>query len=188
MLIALTGTPGTGKTSVAKILQKKGFKVIDLNQFAREEGFIVGTDEKRDSDIVDIESINDYFKDFKADEIVIVDGHLSHLISHVDKVILFRCKPEKLKLNLRKKNWNDAKIKENIEAEILDIILSECADIHDSKDIFEIDTSNITIRKSANVIQNIISNNFKNIKKYKIGKIDWSEKILKDFLNQSRRK
>ena len=55
MIIALTGTPGTGKTSISNILQKKGFKIIDLNEIACEKGFLIGRDEKRDSNIVDIE-------------------------------------------------------------------------------------------------------------------------------------
>jgi len=181
MLIAISGTPGTGKTSTVKILQKKGFQVIDLNKFAKENDFIIGIDKKRDSKIVDIHKLNDYFKDYKTDEMVFIDSHLSHLVSHVDKVIIFRCKPEKLRLNLNKKNWNKEKIKENIQAEILDIILSEAVDIHNPKNIFEIDTSNITIRETADIILDIISNDFKNIKKYKIGRIDWSEEILKEF-------
>lgn len=181
MLIAISGTPGTGKTSVANILQKKGFKVIDLNQLATEKNFIIGLDKKRNSKIMDINKINGYFKDYNTDEIIFIDSHLSHLISSVDKVIILRCKPEKLKSNLNKKKWEDKKIKENVEAEILDIILLEAVDTHDPKDVLEMDTSDLTIRKVANNILNIIYNNFKDIKKYKIGKIDWSEDILKEF-------
>ena len=181
MLISISGTPGTGKTSTVKILQKKGFQVIDLNKLAKENDFIIGIDKKRNSKIVDIKSINDYFKDYKTNDIIFIDSHLSHLISYVDKVIIFRCKPEKLNLNLNKKNWNKEKIRENIQAEILDIILSEAVEIHDSRNIFEIDTSEITIKEIADIILDFISSNFKNIKKYKLGRIDWSEDILKEF-------
>ena len=62
MIIALTGTPGTGKTSVSKILQKNGFEIIDLNRVACEKDFLIGRDEKRNSDIVNIEKFDDYVK------------------------------------------------------------------------------------------------------------------------------
>jgi len=45
MLIALTGTPGTGKTAIAKILEKK-YKVIYLKDF---EEAVTYYDEERDT-------------------------------------------------------------------------------------------------------------------------------------------
>ena len=181
MLIAITGTPGTGKTSVSKILEKKGYKVLDLNKLALEKEFITGKDEKRDSNIVDLDRLEKYFNDIKTERLVFIDSHLSHLISNVDKVIILRCNPRKLKTNLDKKNWKEDKIKENIEAEILDVILSEAVTFHNIEDICEIDTSDLDIEDVAEIIIIFTKNNFKNIKNYKIGNIDWSEEILKDF-------
>ena len=43
MQIALTGTPGTGKTTVAHLLP---YRVIDINALVR-EGLNFGTDPKR---------------------------------------------------------------------------------------------------------------------------------------------
>ena len=53
MIIAITGTPGTGKTSISKILVKNDFEVIDLNRIALENKFLISKDEERDSWIVD---------------------------------------------------------------------------------------------------------------------------------------
>ena len=181
MLIGITGTPGTGKTSVSKILEIKGFTVIDLNSIVEKNNLIVSKDKLRDSYIVDTDKLNNFFKDFKDDDLTFIDGHLSHFIDRLDKVILLRCKPEKLKKNLSKKNWPEKKINENVESEILDIILSECVENYSEEDIFEIDTSNYDVIKVSEIILDIIDKNFKNIKKYKIGKIDWSEHILEDF-------
>ena len=47
MIIAITGTPGTGKTAVASILEKKGFTVVDLKKVAFDNKFIIGFDKKR---------------------------------------------------------------------------------------------------------------------------------------------
>jgi len=183
MFIAITGTPGTGKTSVSKIIQKEGFEVVDLNKVACENNFLISRDEKRDTNIVDIKEINDYIKNiYPETELVFIEGHLSHLLNCIDKVILLRCHPEFLRKNLSTKGWKESKVKENIEAEILDIILCEVVEKYHEKDIFEIDVTEKSVDRIANDIIEIIKNNFRNVKKYNIGKIDWSEEILKDFL------
>lgn len=182
MIIALTGTPGTGKTSVAEALQSKGFEVVDLNKVVRNKGFLIGKDKKRSSDIVDIKKFDKYILDnYHGKDIVFIEGHLSHLLKSAEKIIILRCHPDKLRKNLLKKGWRQEKIKENIEAEILDIILCETIEIHPKKNIFEINVSDRSVENTLAMIIEIIKNRFKNIEKYKIGKIDWSEEILKDF-------
>jgi adenylate kinase len=181
MIIALTGTPGTGKTSVSKVL-KENFYVIDLNKIANEKKFIVGFDKNRYSKIVDIDKLNDYIKNnYCKKDIVFVEGHLSHLLKCVDKVIILRCNPNELKKRLSKKGWKREKIKENLEAEILDMILCETVDIHSDKNIFEIDITKKPTNDVAIIINEIIKNGFRNVKNYNIGNIDWSEEILKKF-------
>lgn len=182
MIIAITGTPGTGKTSVSKLLKIKGFQVINFNKLAIEKNFIIAKDKKRDSHIVDIEKFDKYVKEnFNQNDIIFIEGHLSHLLKCIDKVIILRCHPRQLRKHLVKRGWNKNKIKENIEAEILDVILCEAVDLYDSKDIFEIDTTGRSINDIFSSVIEIIENNFRNMKKYNIGKIDWSEEILKDF-------
>ena len=44
MLIALTGTPGTGKTSISYFLRKNDIKVVDLNCIATTNNFFIGFD------------------------------------------------------------------------------------------------------------------------------------------------
>jgi adenylate kinase len=182
MILAITGTPGTGKTSVSNILYKKGFEIVDLNKVACEKNFLLGKDEKRESNIVDIEKFNKYvIENYTGKDIVIIEGHLSHLLKSVEKVFVLRCHPTKLKLNLSKKDWKEQKIKENIEAELLDIILCETLELHKKENIFEIDVSDRSIDDVASSIIEIINNNFKHFEKYNIGSVDWSEEILKDF-------
>ncbi len=58
-----------------------------------------------------------------------------------------------------------------------------CDAVENFKDnyIFEIDTTHKKIQDTASSIIEIIQNDFKPITKYNIGKIDWSEEILKDI-------
>ena len=67
MNIAITGTPGTGKTSVANHLREKGFNVIDLSKLAIENSFLSGYDKKRNSRIVNIDKVNDYLSELKIE-------------------------------------------------------------------------------------------------------------------------
>ena len=99
----------------------------------------------------------------------------------VDKVVVLRCHPEELRKNLSKKGWKEEKIKENLEAETLDIILCEAIELHPKNNIFEIDITGKSAEAAASSIMEIVDNKFKNMKKYNIGKIDWSEEILKNF-------
>ncbi len=182
MLIALSGTPGTGKSSVSALLQKEGYNIINLNELAINQGFINITENKNKSKLIDINKLNKYIdKIYKNDDLFLIEGHASHLLKVVDKVILLRCHPKKLKIRLEKKGWNKVKINENIEAEIIDVILCEAVDLHHENNIFEIDTTDKNIRTVLLSIIEIIKSNFIPTKKYKIGKIDWSKEILNNY-------
>ena len=182
MIVSITGTPGTGKTSISKLLRDRGFEVFNFNKVAIENNFLIGKDRKRDTFIVDIKKFNKYVKEnYSQKKIIFIEGHLSHLLKSVDKVIVLRCHPDELRKNLSNRGWNKNKIKENLEAEILDVILCEALDLHTPRNIFEIDATGKSIKDVFSSIIEIIENKFRVIKKYNIGKIDWSEEILKDF-------
>jgi adenylate kinase len=181
MIIALTGTPGTGKTSVSNILHKNGFNIIDLNKFVLEKNLYTDIDKKRKSKIVDINKLNSFVEKYSNNEVIILEGHISHLLRCIDKVIVLRCHPKFLKNRLSNKKWDIIKIRENIEAEILDIILCESIEIFSEENVFEIDTTRLSIDEVASSIMEIINNNFRFIDKYRSGSIDWSEEILDWF-------
>ena len=168
MKIALTGTPGVGKTKVADVLEKMGYEVVRVEEIVDE--FVIGYDEERQSKIIDEEELDEYVKKIKDGNILIIEGHVSHLLS-VDSVILLRCHPEELKERLTNKGWSERKIKENLEAEALDIILQRALEKH--KRIWEIDTTGKDIQEIAEEINEIV----KKMPSPCYGKIDWSEWI-----------
>jgi len=171
MKIAITGTPGVGKTKVAEKLKKKGYRVISINDIY--EKFVVGYDEKRQSKIVDEEEMDEYIKTIKEEDILFIEGHLSHLLG-VDVVILLRCHPDFLKKRLEKRGWNKRKIRENLEAEALDIILDKSLQRHEI--IWEIDTTSKNVEEVVNEIERIV----KEFPPPSYGKIDWSEWLIEN--------
>lgn len=180
MRVVLTGTPGTGKTSVATILKNQGYNVVHLHVFAKENHCIAGVDRKRNSQLIDMVKLDKAVqKAFSSDNLVFFDGHIGHLLKSMQKVILLRCHPKELEQRLLKKKWTAKKRKENVDAEALDIILCETVQRHVSEDIFEIDTTKRTGEEIAAIIVRLVNKNFQPTKTYRVGQIDWSEEILK---------
>lgn len=175
MLIALSGTPGTGKTTISRILRQH-YHIIDLNQLVIHEELYSGKDEKRDSYLVDIEKIKKRIKHTNSKADVIIEGHFSHLLD-VDAVILLRTSPQILEKRLEKKGISLKKIKENVEAEAVDVILVEA--VEGCSKVFEIDTTNKTPQEVTACVIYIIEclKNGKIPEKFLPGKINWLELI-----------
>lgn len=120
-MIIITGTPGTGKTTLAKSLAKKiGFDYVDLNEFARSNNFVVGYDELRDCDIIDEENLSEKIIHLPKDSII--DSHMSHFIdsSLIDKCIVTKCNLAELKKRLEARGYSSEKVRENLDSEIFD--------------------------------------------------------------------
>jgi len=181
MRVALSGTPGTGKTSVATILEKQGYTIVHLLTLSQENHCIAGVDKQRNSQLIDMGKLDNVIqRDFSSDALVFFDGHVSHLLKTMQKVIILRCHPHELEKRILKKKWNAKKRKENIDAEIIDVILCEAVEHHSEEDIFEIDTTHTTIETVASIIVSMVKKKFQPTKRYRVGQIDWSEEILKE--------
>ena len=63
----------------------------------------------------------------KKNKKIVIDGHLSHCVpsKHVDLCIVTRCDLKTLKRRLEKRGYGKLKIKENLDAEIFEVILNE---------------------------------------------------------------
>lgn len=140
MIIAITGTPGTGKTSVAKELSKKlGYWYVSLNDLAKEEGLYKGYDEDRMCDIVDIKKLRREVNILAiTHKRMLLDGHYSHEMPS-DIVVVLRAKPQELRRRMEKKGYGERKIRENLEAEVMEVIKCEAFSSHSN--VYEIDTT-----------------------------------------------
>jgi len=181
MLIGLTGTPGTGKTSVSKFLEKKRhWKVVHLNELIKEKRLYTEIDEKRDAVIADMELIREHLKeaiDEGEKEVTILESHLSHHIA--DIVIVLRAYPPELEMRLKTRGYSEEKIKENFEAEALDVILVEAFEW--CKRVFEVNTTGKSIEEVGQdiekIIDHILSGNEEELPEYKPGSIDWIDLV-----------
>jgi len=171
-VIAITGTPGVGKSTVAKILQRKGYKVFSVNKLAEELDCIIG--EEEGCKIVDVDELAERIRDVLPKGTVFLEGHLSHLLNP-DTIIVLRCNPIVLKERLEGKGWREDKVLENVEAEIVDSILIEA--LETGKEVYEIDTTNMKPEDVADAIEKIAKGDEGARKKFKPGKIDWISQV-----------
>jgi adenylate kinase len=185
MIILITGVPGTGKTTISKILARKlQAHHIDVSKLVFTENFVLRKDVMRNTLIADLETLKIKLKKLMTNnKKMIIDGHYSSdLIDAklVKYIFVFRRAPWKLKGILLKRGYSSNKIWENLEAEILGISLSDALLYHDPKKICEIDTTYESQKKIVKRIMSIISG----VKPCKFGEIDWindseTQKLLK---------
>jgi len=136
MRVAVTGTPGTGKTTATELAETP-LSVIHLNDAIREHGLTAGHDDERDSVIADIDAVVAWL-DGRED--VLVESHLAHHLP-VDRVIVLRCHPEELERRLEARAEPQSTVAENAESEALAVILSEAVERHGEEWVYGIDTT-----------------------------------------------
>ncbi|MFP4045564.1 MAG: adenylate kinase family protein [Candidatus Aenigmatarchaeota archaeon] len=169
MRVAITGTPGTGKTTVGKRLSEKtDLEYVSINDLARKEDCISGRDRARESDIIDIDCLQKVLDDY---EDCILDGHVSHNFD-VDLVIVLRAKPKVLKRRLEDKGWSSEKIRENVESELIGLISYEAH--RDNEETFDVDTTDRDEEAVVEAVKNIIEGEERD--KY-LEPVDWTEAI-----------
>ncbi len=164
MMCGITGTPGTGKSQIGDELARRGHTVVRLT--ATVGPYVTGNDEERDAQIIDVDRWAAGFVPVNG----FVEGHLAHLLP-CDKVIVLRCRPDELKTRLAQRKYRETKIRENAQAEALDVCLIETIDEFESSQIFELDTTGHDAAYCADRIEGF----YRGECPADFGHLDWSE-------------
>lgn len=167
MRIAITGTPGVGKSEVSRALSKRmKYELVRVNDLAEKLNAYRGYDERRESKILDMGKLREEVQKLKGN--FIVEGHVSHEFP-VDVVIVLRCDPMTLKERLDKRYpKNPFKVQENVEAEKLGVITSEAL-MHNER-VYEVDTTGKKVRETVDDVLRILRGETEG---FEVGKIDW---------------
>ena len=166
MRIMITGVPGTGKTSVAKILAERvGCPLITVKDVTKEK--YVDTRRLRLKTIWKIGNMDN----------VILEGHLFCEVKlPVDLVIVLRTHPEELKRRLEMREYPEKKVKENLMAELLDYCTVKVEQKYE--DVWQVDTTGKTPEETAERIIDALESG---IDVY--DRVDWSQ-TLEDWLRK----
>ena len=130
--IAITGSPGTGKTNLSKkISNRLGYPILDIKKFIKQKKILEGYDKEKQCDIIDIKKLNKEIikeiKKVKNTEGIIIDSHLSHYLpkKYIDICLVTKCNLKLLQKRLKKRKYSKEKIRENMDSEIFDICYIE---------------------------------------------------------------
>ncbi|MDI6884037.1 MAG: adenylate kinase family protein [Hadesarchaea archaeon] len=177
MVIAVSGTPGTGKSVFARALAKNlKARVIDLNALIAERK--IYTLDPDGTKVADIQKMRLEFsravRAFRG--MIVVEGLLAHLLQKklLTHVVVLRTRPRVLERRLRARGYSKAKTRENVEAEALDIILWEAVRAHGINKVYEIDATRLKPSSAARLFLSALAGKVS----LKPGKVSWLEEVF----------
>jgi adenylate kinase len=134
--VAVTGTPGTGKSTATALLEDE-YDVIHLNErITSDDDLWTERDADRDTLVADLDAVRDHLGDWTG----VLDSHLAHRFD-VDRVVVLRCRPEAIESRLAERGESSETAAENAESEALDVILSEAVAEHGAENVYEVDAT-----------------------------------------------
>lgn len=142
--IIITGTPGVGKTSHCELLAQNipSLTHLSINTLVKERGCHEGWDEVAQSWIVDEDTLLDALEEDRIGKKggYIIDWHACDLFPRawIDLVVVLRTATETLYDRLKARNYKEAKLQENMDAEIMDVILDEARESYDEEVVVEL--------------------------------------------------
>ena len=154
-IIGVTGTPGTGKKSVAPLLAKLfDAQCLSINEVARSHGLLKKHGEEWE---VDAEALRREFDG--ASGPAVLYGHLlPHSIDGqlLSQAVVLRCEPSALKQRLAARGYPHQKLIDNVESELIGLVSSETFEAFGETKTFEVDTTDAAPSEVANAVREVI--------------------------------
>ena len=161
--VALTGTPGTGKTTVARHLDRS-YRTAEVAEVALRFGTGHATPQ---GVIVDLAATHRAWRAKRDPPADVMVGHLAHLLPIRD-VIVLRCHPRELARRLaHSRRSTEQERHANLVAEATDAILVEAVQLR--RRIWEIDT---TGRTAVSVARDV-DRRLRTRGRPSYGRVDW---------------
>ncbi|KAK1770661.1 putative pos9-activating factor fap7 protein [Phialemonium atrogriseum] len=139
--IIVTGTPGVGKTTHCEVLaERTGLRHLSVNQIVKDRECHEGWDEEYQSWIVDEDKLLDSIEEEVKQGGCIIDWHACDLFprSWIDLVVVLRTDSTMLYDRLTARKYPEAKLQENLDSEIMEVLLQEARDAYDEEIVVEL--------------------------------------------------
>ncbi len=156
--VYITGVPTTGKTTIAKKLcDILSLHYLEINSIVLKKGLYYGYDINRDSVIIDeellLKELNLTLDNIKR---ICLVGPMIPLENIFNLIIVLRCGIDVLRERLSARNYSKAKIEENVEAEIMNIIYYDSINFFKEETVVEVFTDQHSIEEACNEIISLI--------------------------------
>lgn len=173
MQIIITGTPGTGKTTIVKELSKKiDIEFIDVKKLI-EKIKAYRKDKDGEKEVLLPKFRNALKKELSKRKNWIIESHLLCEIKlNADFVFVFRCSRNELEKRLKKRKYKKQKIKDNLMVELLDYCYMK-AKKNNSGKLFELNTTKRSMKKCVHELELLIKG-----KKKKLDSVDHSKELI----------
>jgi adenylate kinase len=153
--LVITGNPGVGKHTSAKLVAKKTkADVIDINNIAIEEGAILKkTGRGLDVDVRKLTGLIGKLVQSRKDLIIV--GHLAPYVLKtrgIDMVAVLRRSPYELQKTLEGRKYDYDKVRENVSSEILGVSFYDSVKTFGKRKVAEFDTTGRTPEQTAGEI------------------------------------
>ncbi len=155
--IAITGTPGTGKTALCQLLGT-GYSVLSLKDLAEQYECLGSQDDADGAVPIDIHQLAEKWQ-FQCSETTFIDGHLSHFLD-VDAIVVLRCNPLELEKRLQSRDYSTVKVAANVEWELISGTWSELLEFEISVPLLELDTTSISTEDLRTLVVSWIEDKF----------------------------
>jgi adenylate kinase len=170
--IVITGNPGTGKHTSARLVAKElKAEIVDINKLASEkEAIAARTAKGLEVDMRKVQKLISSLLKKKGNFVVV--GHLAPYVlktAGIDMVAVLRRSPARLEETLRERGYIREKINENVSAEILGISLYDSIKAFGKRKVAEFDT---TGKEPEQTVDDIVAT-AKKKKPKRAGSVDW---------------
>ncbi len=139
--VGITGTPGTGKKTLAPLVASRmGLKCISLYDEAVASGLVK---EGNHDAAIDTAALGRFLADHVGGPALIYGHLLPYVLGRreVRKVAILRCEPKTLKRRLLARGYQPEKVTENVEAELIGVLSADSFAAFGSKKSAEFDTA-----------------------------------------------
>lgn len=148
-LLGITGTPGTGKKTLAPMIATKlGLQCISLNDLAASSGALASGSTESE---VDVAILRKKLPRMLPEPLLIYGHLLPYALGRgsIRKVVVLRCEPSALKRRLVERGYSHEKVRENVEAELIGLISSDSLKVFGKSNTSEFNTTSSEPRRAA---------------------------------------
>uniref|UniRef100_A0A7J3ZKW8 Putative adenylate kinase n=1 Tax=Fervidicoccus fontis TaxID=683846 RepID=A0A7J3ZKW8_9CREN len=143
----ITGVPGTGKTTVANAIGSRiGAQVVRVAELALKRELVAEYDFEHKTSTVDLDKLKPALLEEirklaeEGKNLIIVDSVFPCVLDNelVELVVVLRADPNVLRERLEKRKWPLIKVRENIEAEVLETVKTEALECFEESKLLEV--------------------------------------------------